>query len=166
MDLFNAITSSEKRKALLILLFSGPKSWEEIRERLKFPSAAIIPQVRILEKCNLIFRENGQYLLTPIGKVVAKPLNDLISVVGVLEKEIKFWREHDIDKIPDQFLFRLGELGNVAVDESPVEGIFQPKKEFLVNLSDAKTIHGLSHTVHPLYPSLFLDLIKEAGFPH
>ncbi|MFA5294775.1 MAG: winged helix-turn-helix domain-containing protein [Methanoregulaceae archaeon] len=163
MDLFTIITSSEKRKNLIILLNTGPKTWEEIRAVCKFPSAAIIPQIRILESGNVIIRQKGTYQLTTMGRIIAKQLKDLVSTVTVFEGQMTFWQEHDIDSIPDQFLMKIGDLGHVVLDEAQIGGIYQMKKEFLSHISCAKTIYGLIHTVHPLYPSFFLNLANKGA---
>ncbi|MCA9702390.1 MAG: winged helix-turn-helix domain-containing protein [Methanolinea sp.] len=160
MDLFNIVTLSDKRKNLLTFLYDGPKSWEEIRQVFQFPSAAIIPQIRILEGRNLVVRENGIYQLTTIGRVITEHLKYLVATIEVFEAQWKFWQEHNIDTIPDEFLMRIGDLGHVELNSVPIERIYQMKEMFLSNISRAKVIYGLVHTMHPLYLSVFQDIAK------
>ncbi|KAB2947516.1 MAG: transcriptional regulator, ArsR family [Candidatus Methanoperedens nitroreducens] len=160
-DLLNIITSSDKRRSLLLLLKDGPKTMGEIMSALSFTKTGMLPQIRILEEKNLVKREGKKYALTRIGQMIIKRLEPLVKTVEVIEKQEVFWQEHDISSIPSGLLMRIDQLGDYQVIESSIEDIYEPHKEFLDNVSKSKKLFGISPIVHPIYPDFFLELAEN-----
>ncbi|MDP3565279.1 MAG: transcriptional regulator, partial [Methanoregula sp.] len=69
-DLLSIVSASDKRRNLLVLLNSGPKSWDEIKTVLAVSSTGMLPQIKIMEEEHLITREGKKIKLTPMGKVL------------------------------------------------------------------------------------------------
>jgi predicted transcriptional regulator len=159
-DLVEVIVSSEKRKHLLMLLESEPKSWEEIKTVLDVTSTGMLPQIKILEEEGLIQRIDKKFSLTPIGYILTTHMDPFIRTAEVFAKHKKFWQEHLITVLPDEILLDIRDLGNYRIIENTDEEIFDVNT-FLKNISPAKTLKGLSHTVHPLYPEFFLNLARN-----
>jgi len=159
-DLLSIISASDKRRNLLILLNSGPKEWDEIKQVLKVTSTGMLPQVKILEEEHLVQREGRKFSLTPLGKVLTAHMVPLIRTMDVFDKNKKFWQEHNLEVLPPEILLDIGDLGNYRIIENADEEIFDINT-FLNNISQSKTIRGISHTVHPRYPNFFLDLAKR-----
>ncbi|MDM7918292.1 MAG: ArsR family transcriptional regulator, partial [Methanosarcina sp.] len=63
-NLLDLILFSEKRKAFLMLLRDGPKSTQEILDRLQVPRTALLPQIKKLKEQNLVIHEEGAYRLS------------------------------------------------------------------------------------------------------
>ena len=61
-SLLDLILFSEKRKDFLLLLKEGPKSIEEILEKLQVSRTALLPQIKKLKDENLVIHENEMYL--------------------------------------------------------------------------------------------------------
>ncbi len=160
-DLLSIITSSDKRKRLLLLLQQGPKTLEETRLALSFTATGMLPQIRILEERNLVKQEGKQYALTEIGQIIAGYLEPLVKTVEVIELQEEFWREHDAGAIPSNLLMKIGELGNTQIIESRIEELYEPHKEFLDNILNSKKVMGISPIVHPIYPEFFLKLAEK-----
>ena len=57
-SLLDLILFSEKRKDFLLLLKEGPKSIEEILEKLQVSRTALLPQIKKLKEENLVIHEN------------------------------------------------------------------------------------------------------------
>ena len=159
-DLLSIISASDKRRNFLILLDSGPKEWDEIKQILKVTSTGMLPQVKILEEEHLIKREGKKFSLTPMGKVLTAHMVPLIKTMDVFDKNKKYWHEHFLDVLPYEILLDIRDLGNYRIIENSDEEIFDINS-FLDNISHSKTIKGLSHTIHPRYPNFFLDLAKK-----
>jgi predicted transcriptional regulator len=159
-DLLSVISASDKRRNLLILLNSGPREWDDIKRILKVTSTGMLPQIKILEEEGLIERDGRKFSLTPIGKVLATRMEPLIRTMDVLDRNWKFWREHDLSVLPSEILTNIGELGGYTIIENEDEEIFDVST-FLKNLSTAKTVKGLSHTVHPSFPDFFMGLARK-----
>jgi predicted transcriptional regulator len=160
-DLLCTICYSAKRKNLLMLLKDGPKTWEEIKNSLHVTSTGMLPQIKILEDEKLVYREGKQYFLTELGELVVYFLEPLNRTLNVLEKEKKFWQEHNINALPEDLLLRISELGNFQIVECKDEEIYESHKEFQDVLSKATRVKGIAHMVHPTYPDIFLSLAKK-----
>jgi predicted transcriptional regulator len=159
-ELLNVISASDKRRNLLILLNSGPKEWDDIKKILKVTSTGMLPQVKILEEERLIDREGRKFSLTPMGKVLATQMEPLIRTMEVFDRDRKFWQEHNIGVLPHEILLTIGDLGNYEIVEVPDEDLFNINP-FLASLAQAKTIRGITHTVHPKFPEFFTALARK-----
>jgi len=159
-ELLNVISASDKRRNLLILLNSGPQEWDDIKRILNVTSTGMLPQVKILEEEHLIERDGRKFYLTPIGKVLTTQMEPLVRTMEVLDKNRKFWREHNLGVLPHEILLHIGELGDYQIIENSDEEIFDINI-FLKNISQSKVLRGISHTVHPRYPNFFLTLAKK-----
>jgi predicted transcriptional regulator len=160
-DLLSIISSSDKRKKILLLLQDGPKTLGDFRRTLSFTSTGMLPQIRILEERNLVKREGRKYALTDIGQVVAGHLEPLVKTIEAVERQEEFWRGHNAEAIPSQLLMRISELNDTLIIESGIEEIFEPHKEFLEKILDSKKVMGISPIVHPIYPEFFLQLAER-----
>jgi len=159
-ELLNVISASDKRRNLLILLNERSYEWDEIKRILKVTSTGMLPQIKILEEEHLIEREGRKFFLTPMGKILATQMEPLIRTMEVFDKNRKFWGEHNIGVLPPEILLHIAELGDYRIIENPDVELFDVNT-FLKNISSSKVLKGISHTVHPRYPSFFLHLAKQ-----
>jgi predicted transcriptional regulator len=159
-DLLSVISASDKRRNLLILLDSGSREWDEIKDTLKVTSTGMLPQVKILEEEHLVVRDGRKFSLTPMGKVLTGHMEPLIRTMDIFDKNKKFWHEHYIEALPYEILLDIRDLGDYKIIENSDEEIFDINT-FLMNISQSKVVRGISHTVHPKYPNFFLDLAKN-----
>lgn len=161
--LLNIISASDKRRNLLVLLNSGPQEWDDIKRILNVTSTGMLPQIKILEEEHLIERDGRKFSLTPIGRVLTTQMEPLIKTMDIFDKNRKFWGEHNIGVLPFDLLLDIRDLGDYHIIENSDEEIFDING-FLNNISKAKMIKGISHTIHPRYPDFFLNFAKK-GIP-
>lgn len=159
-ELLNVISASDKRRNLLMLLAKGPQEWDDIKRILNVTSTGMLPQIKILEEEKLIERDGRRFFLTPVGKVLTTQMEPLISTMEVLDKNRKFWHDHDLSVLPLDILLHIRELGDYRIIENPDVELFDVNT-FLKNISTSKVLKGISHTVHPRYPSFFLSLAQK-----
>ena len=159
-ELLNVISASDKRRNLLILFSQRPEEWDDIKKILNVTSTGMLPQVKILEDEHLIERDGRKFFLTPMGKVLTTHMEPLIRTLEVFDKNSKFWQDHNIGVLPQEILLHISELGNYQIIENSDEEIFDVST-FLKNISPAKTLKGLAHTVHPTWPGFFMSLAKK-----
>lgn len=159
--LMKILIDSEKRKNLLLLLRENSKTLDEIRESLKVTSSGIIPQIRIMEERHLIARTNGKYELTEMGGVISDYFCNFEGIEKIFNKNMKFWDQHKITAIPEEFRLRLHELGNYEIVKSTPTDIFKPHNEDMRNLAKASFMKGLSSVMHPDYPRYICDLAEK-----
>ena len=159
-DLLNIITSSEKRRNLLLLLKNRPYTWDEIKTELNVTATGMLPQIRILEEEHLLGKEDKTYVLTPMGRVLVDHMEPFTRTVDVFSRNKKFWREHAVGELPREILADIRDLGDYRIIENSDEEIFDINT-FLNNISGAKSVKGISHAIHPKYPSFFLNLAQQ-----
>lgn len=162
--LISFLVLSDKRKDLLLLLRRGPKTLQEIRNSLEVTSSGIIPEIRKMEEKQLIYQMNRDYALTEIGEVVAESLFRFEGILRIFSENTKFWSDHNISGIPEEFRLRLHELGNYEIIKSTATDIFRPQNEYMKNLVKAKWMRAISGVLLPEYPEYVLKL-AEKGVP-
>ncbi|TGC08709.1 transcriptional regulator [Methanolobus halotolerans] len=109
--LLDVIFASDKRKNVLLLLKSGPKEMGFILNYLNTSRQALLPQIRILEEHHLIDKQDDNYELTDIGKLIVDEMAPLLSTLDVLDVDIDYWATRNLDFIPPHLLKRINELG-------------------------------------------------------
>lgn len=159
--LLSVLTFSEKREELLFLLLEEPKTLSEIKSYLNVSSPEILPRIKEMETRNLICKDSKHYVLTPIGKVVARFFQPLINTLHVIEENEEFWKKHMVEAIPQQFLERIGELGSCRLVENRLENMYEPHTEFFENISKSEFVMGVAPIFNPAYPSFFLQLAQQ-----
>ncbi len=123
--LLSLLAFSEKRKFILLML--------QEEHYFKATSPEILPQIRKLEKGNLISQEGKKYILTEIGKIVTRSFDHLSKTLKIFESGMRFWKEHYIGGIPEEFQMRLYELGDYKIFEGSPTEIFKPHEEYIRN---------------------------------
>ncbi len=159
--LLSLLALSEKRRDILFMLQEEPKTLKEIRDYFKITSPEIIPQIRKLEKENLIFQDGKKYVLTDVGEAVTKSFGRFFKTLKLFENNMDFWKEHNIRGIPEEFQMRLYELEEFKIVKSSPTEVFEPHKEFMKSLAKSTTVKGVSPIFHPEYPNFFLELAKK-----
>jgi predicted transcriptional regulator len=160
-DLLSIVTTSEKRKNLLLLLQQGPKTMDEIRATLKVTTTGMLPQIKVLNNHGMVRKTERGYVLTEMGEVVAAHLDHLVGTLSVIGQEEKFWREHDISAIPPSLRMRLSELGRYRIITYGDEELFESHGEFREQILRSKVVRGFAPIIHPIYPQFFLALAQK-----
>jgi len=160
-DLIAVVTTSEKRKGLLLLLQDGPRTWEDVKTALDVTASGMLPQIKILEDEGLIVKEGRLIKLTDVGELIANHLDTFDRTLSVIDSQKKFWLEHDIKALPQEFFMRLGDIKNPQIIESSLEESFEPHVQFLEMIIKSRQVAGISPIVHPIYPRFFLSMAKE-----
>lgn len=159
-DLLFIVTASEKRKRLLLLLQKGPRTMDEIRERLQVTTTGMLPQIKILTEHGLLKKERAAYHLTEMGEIVASRLEGLVEALEVFREE-EFWRLHDLSAIPAHLRMRIGELQGYRLISSSAEELYESHHEFLEKIQRSSRVKGFAPILHPVYPRFFLELAKK-----
>lgn len=160
--LLSLLALSEKRRDILFMLQEEPKTLKEIRDYFKVSSPEIIPQIRKLEKENLIFQKDKKYVLTEVGEIAARSFGQFFKTLKIFENNMDFWKEHNISGIPEEFRMRLYELGDYKIFGSTPTEIFKPHDEYIKNLLKSKWTRGVSPALHPEYPES-VTMLAEKG---
>lgn len=159
--LLSVLAFSEKRENILFLLLEEPRTLAEIKSYFNVSSPEIIPRIKEMETKNLICKDNKHYVLTPIGKVVARFFQPLVNTLHVIEENEEFWKKHMVEAIPQHFLERIGELGTCRLVENRLENMYEPHTEFFENIAKSEFVMGVAPIFNPAYPSFFLQLAQR-----
>jgi len=133
--LLSILTFSEKRKDILFQLEESPKTLTEIKDYFHVKSPEILPRLKEMEEANMIVKPDGMYRLTSLGKVAAVYYRPFLDTLMSIEANEDFWRNHDLDAIPDTLLTRILELKDCRVVRNEHEHIYDSHKSFMENVT-------------------------------
>lgn len=160
-SLIDLVFRSDKRKNLLILLDSGSKNIDEIRDELDVTATSILPQIKKLIDSDLIVQEDRMYKLTVLGEFIIKKVKPLISALEVVEKNNSYWTGHDLNSIPRHLLERIAELGDCALIEPDLNHIYEPSQKIIDSMANAKMVSTFASYFNPAYLPLYVELGRK-----
>jgi predicted transcriptional regulator len=146
---------------ILLSLYEKNRTLSQLREITGSTSQALIPKIRKLESGNYIDIEDYQYFLTPVGRILAGKISDLILFQAVITKHGKFWSEHHIEGIPEPFLSDIGMLYETDIISDTNIDIFNVFFNFLKAVKEAKKIYILSPISSPAHTDAVAKRVGE-----
>jgi len=159
--LLSILTFSEKRKDILFQLEESPKTLSEIKDFFQVKSPEILPRLKEMEDANMIVKQDGMYRLTSLGKVSAIYYRPFLDTLTSIEANEDFWRNHDLDAIPDTLLNRILELKDCRVVRNEHEHIYDSHKSFMDNVMSSTYFMGFASIFLPSFPKMFLEMARE-----
>ncbi|WP_317065958.1 helix-turn-helix transcriptional regulator [Methanoculleus caldifontis] len=160
-DEIQAIFRSRLLTQVLIALGSGSRSLPALRDATGSSSQALIPKIRQLEALQYVEQVRGDYVLTPIGRLVEPEIERLVTLMGVLGRHREFWVEHELDSIPPESLGELRHLYNAMVIRDVEEDIYAVHAMFAEIIRKASWVHGVSSIMSPVQANLIEQVIIE-----
>lgn len=171
LDIYNstykqiqALFSSRLKIQILLSLTSGPKQLSELRDVTGSTSQAIIPKIRILERMALVEPSDHGYAITPIGRVLATKIGEYVMTMGELMQHREFWATHDIEGIPQPFIYQVGDLIGSEVKFDTTDNMFHVYTHFVSILEQAGYIHAISSVMNPQIADVLAARVV-AGIP-
>jgi len=160
-SLIDLVFRSDKRKSLLLFLKDGPKNIDEIRNELDVTATSILTQIKKLIDNDLIVQEDRTYKLTVLGEFITRKIKPLVSALEVVEKNNRYWTDHDLNSIPRHLLERISELGDCTVIEPDLNHIYEPSQKIIDNMADAKQVSTYASYFNPAYLPLYVELGRK-----
>ena len=157
-ELISTVFLSEKRKKALLMLTDGPATIDEIKNSLTGTASAIMAQIKILIEQNLIEQKDEKYQLTHTGKIILKKIKPLVETLNVLEGNKGYWDSRDLSAVPDDLLYRIGDLGEVTVLEPDLNHLFEPPRELSDSLKQSDMIQSIYTYFCPACPADYSEL--------
>ena len=142
--MIQSLFSSRLKTQILLSVTEGPKQLSTLRDVTGSTSQAIIPKIRSLEHLSLIESYNHEYHVTPVGRILATKIGDFVMTMGELMQHQEFWATHDIEGIPQPFLYQIGNLYGSEVKFDTTDNMFHVYTHFVSILQQAGYIHGIS----------------------
>jgi predicted transcriptional regulator len=160
-DDIQAIFRSRLLTQVLIALGSGSKPLSTLRDATGSSSQALIPKIRQLEALHYVESVRGDYVLTPLGRIVEPEIERLVALMGVIQRHRNFWTEHDVEGIPYEFQREIQYLYNAEVVRNVEEDIFVVYATFLAILQKSAWIHGVSSVMSPLLANVIKEVVMD-----
>jgi len=160
--ILDMIMSSKKRKQILFLLESGPRTLSEIKEHCGVNSPSeIFPRVKELIEAGLVMGTSDEYRITRLGISLLKHIVPMLDFTDALDKP--YWRKHDLSGIPDDLLSRIGDLNICKVMREEPE--FLESNELFINAClNATSFYGGAHIFFKGWETLF-PVMSKRGIP-
>ncbi|WP_340820622.1 winged helix-turn-helix domain-containing protein [Methanolobus sp. WCC4] len=162
-SLIDTLFLSEKRKGLLLFLKDGAKSSDEIKTAFDFPWKSMIPQIKKLVEWDLITYYKGTCTLTTMGKVIVRNMEDLLMTLEAHEKYRNYWLKHDLKPIPEELLYRIGELVNCDICEPQMPDIFEQQEDMLQRINGSEKIMAFVPVHHPAQLIIYSGLMEKGS---
>ncbi|TGC09546.1 transcriptional regulator [Methanolobus halotolerans] len=153
--------ASAKRKHTLLLLKDGPREIESLLHSLETTRQALLPQLKILEESYLIGKEDDAYRLSTIGEMIVEKMTPLIETLDVLDTNIVYWGEHNLNFVPPHLLKRLKELRSCKIITPPLTELYEINKDFFKQCKISKSITLTFTFLYPNFPEIFNEWIDN-----
>lgn len=165
-SLIETVFFSEKRKAVLILLFEkGSLPIDTIKSELNETSVSILPQIKVLIDNQLIVQNEGLYRLTHLGAIITKKVYPFVKNLQVLSVNPKFWSEHDTGEIPTELFNRIDEIGDFEIIEIDLRTIYyEPNQTVYEHIRKAESIKTFITYYAPEYVPIYYERLMK-GIP-
>lgn len=148
------LTTSSVRNKILMSLREGVKDLRDLKDEMKLDASTIIHSVRAMEAEDLLVEQEEGYHLTQIGKILSHKLFDMVKTLNALNKNREFWLSHQIDGIPQQFLERIGELGDSEIVKFTPTDLLKAFSTYFELVRKAKELKGVSPIFHPRFTTI------------
>ncbi|MCK4348985.1 MAG: winged helix-turn-helix domain-containing protein [Thermoplasmatales archaeon] len=155
------LTTSSVRNKILMSLREGVKDLSDLKDEMKLESSTIIHSVRAMEGEDLLVEKEDGYHLTQIGKILSHKLFDMVKTLNALNNNREFWLSHQIDGIPQQFLERIGEVGDSEIVRASIRDIWKVYSTYFELIRKAKEFRGVSPVFHPRFPGAVEKLASK-----
>ncbi len=132
-----------------------------IREYLDITSPEVSPRIKELIEHRLVKFECKKYYLTPMGKTLVKSFLSFYNTLNVFDQNWDWWEEHDVSSIPDEMLFRIGELKNYFIIEDDNDNLNRTLKEMHNLVLNSKSLVGVSCAFDDSFPDVILKVAKN-----
>ncbi|MEJ2242833.1 MAG: hypothetical protein P8Y18_11955, partial [Candidatus Bathyarchaeota archaeon] len=134
--------ASESRLNILGELNKNHLKMTEISKNLDITSTETFRQLQRLSKSSFISKDvDGYYKLTPMGEHILR----LLPSFEFFTKHKKYFVNHLSANIPEEFVYRIGELNNckytknIMVSYQEVKTLYEEAKQYILGLSNQIT---------------------------
>ena len=155
---------SEKRKQILLFLLDGPKTIDEIKEKLASKSSPLMVQIRILIRNHMVREGKEGFSLTAPGKHAVQDMKSILEMFSVLDKEPAYWVDIDFSAIPSHLLNRIGDLKDIQLYFPEKENIFDRTKVVQQKIKNTESLIEISSVFRKDYIADYVKIAeKEIG---
>jgi len=119
-SLLNLLASSKMRRNILLFLEDGPRTLSEIKDHLDVGSPQLSSKMKELLEYDVIRSDRKTFSLTPQGRVILEKYTPFANTAEVFGKLSDYWRTHELDRVPEELMYRIGEICTAKCIENDV----------------------------------------------
>ena len=145
------------RTKIIISLTEGTTRLKDLKEDLDIDSSTILHAMKKLEKRDLIYKQNDEYLISQTGKVVGLKLIDMIKMLFTFKEneDLMFDSEVPIDMLME---FKDLKFSDFIMTESPD---FNFANHFYNYIIESGNIRGVSPLSNPNIVDTFKMIVEN-----
>ena len=157
------IVKSEIRLKILTELNNKPQTIKDIVNKTNIAYSSVSNNLNKLEYKNHVVKENRIYTMTPMTKLYFNQLMEFKKSVDVVKNFDSFWYKHNIENINNELIEDIMELYESKLIETDPIDIYKTHNNIKTQLKTSKNIKGILPYIHPDYPELIEDIMKNNG---
>ena len=157
------IVKSEIRLKILTELIDKPQTIRQIVDNTKMAYSSVSNNLNKLEYKNHVIKENRVYTITPMTKIYFNQLMEFKKSIDVVENFDSFWYKHNIAYINDELIENITQLYESKLIETNPIDIYKTHDNIKNQLKISKNIRGILPYIHPDYPQLIENIMKNNG---
>lgn len=160
------LLTSSMRTLILVVLYEGGKTLNEIRYELKKPSATVLHGLKELEDSNLLKKDKKEYKLTSNGYLLATNVIKLINNWYSIENNKIFWNNHDLSGIPENFLNKLYLLKDAELISSTTSDLSNAFNTYVELIASSKDLNVILPIYSENHFKHLINLLKNGDLRH
>ncbi|WP_296807141.1 winged helix-turn-helix domain-containing protein [uncultured Methanobrevibacter sp.] len=157
------IVKSEIRLKILTELNDEPQTIKDIVNKTNIAYSSVSNNMNKLEYKNHVTKENRVYTMTPMTKLYFNQLMEFKKSVDVIKNFDSLWYKHDINNINTELIKNITELYESKLIETDPIDIYKTHNNIRKQLENSKNIRGILPYIHPDYPKLIENIMKNDG---
>ena len=157
------ILKSEIRLKILTELKDKPQTIRQIVDNTKMAYSSVSNNLNKLEYKNHVEKENRVYTITPMTKIYFNQLMDFKKSIDVVENFDSLWYKHNIKYINNELIENITQLYDSKLIETNPIDIYKTHDNIIKQLKVSKNIKGILPYIHPDYPQLIENIMKNNG---
>ena len=157
------IVKSEIRLKILTELNDKPQTIKEIVNKTKMAYSSVSNNLNKLEYKKHVIKENRIYTMTPMTKLYFNQLMEFKKSIDVIKNFNSFWYKHDIKNINNELIENITQLYESKLIETNPIDIYKTHDNIKNQLKTSKNVRGILPYIHPDYPSLIENILKNNG---
>ena len=157
------LAKSEIRLKILSELQKKPKSIKEIVKDTKITYSSVSSNLSKLEEHEYIVKHKNKYHINSLSAIYYNSLMDFKASIDLINDFNEFWGKHNIDQLSIDSIQNINDLKDSKLIETTPIDIYKTHNTIKERITESKNIKAIFPYLHPEYPQLIEDMLKNDG---
>ncbi len=157
------IVKSEIRLKILTELNARPQTVKEIVDNTNMVYSSVSNNINRLELNDHVQKIDRVYEITPMTRLHFNQLMEFKKSIDVIKNFDSFWSKHKIKYLNNELIENITELYESRLIETNPTDIYRTHNNVKKQLKESKNVKGILPYIHPDYPELIEDILREDG---